>query len=133
MRGARQRRHGRPGPGGGRRDRGHHRRDDPRRGAAVTGQPPAPVASVVGPAGVRRGRLIVSGLAILILVAAGLFVRARIAWLEAPPPDTTTLGSAEQKEYRALRQRAESLEQEIAALRPRGTYIVIDAGRNLLT
>jgi len=82
---------------------------------------------------VRRRRLIVSGLAILILVAAGLFVRARIAWLEAPPPDTTTLGSAEQKEYRALRQRAESLEQEIAALRPRGTYIVIDAGRNLLT
>src|SRR2546428_11332654 len=53
--------------------------------------------------------------------------------LESPPPDTTPLTSAEQREYRALQQRAESLSSQIAALRPTGTYIVIDSGRNLLS
>ncbi len=80
-----------------------------------------------------RGRFIILAVIVLILATAGLIVTIRMARLEAPPPDTTPLGSMEQKEYRALRQRAESLEQQIAALRPRGTYILIDSGRNLLT
>ncbi|OLD63251.1 MAG: hypothetical protein AUI47_09815 [Acidobacteria bacterium 13_1_40CM_2_68_5] len=81
----------------------------------------------------RRGPWIIPAAVVLVLVAAGVIVGIRLSRFEAPPPDTIPLGSVEQKEYRALRQRAESLEQQIAALRPRGTYILIDAGRNLLT
>ncbi|PYT16929.1 MAG: L,D-transpeptidase [Acidobacteria bacterium] len=81
----------------------------------------------------RRGPWFIPAAVVLVLAAAGLIVGIRLARFEAPPADTIPLGSVEQKEYRALRQRAESLEQQIAALRPRGTYILIDAGRNLLT
>ncbi len=68
-----------------------------------------------------------------LLLAAGWFLRARVQRLAAPHPDATPLGQADQKEYRALRQRAAALEKRIAALRPKGTFLVIDAGRNLLT
>jgi len=71
--------------------------------------------------------------ALLVLVLAALFYRMRLLRLETPPPDTTPLTAAEQKEYRALQQRAESLENQIAALRPQGTFVVIDTGRNLLS
>lgn len=71
--------------------------------------------------------------ALLALVLAALFYRMRLLRLEAPPPDTTPLTTAEQKTYRALQQRAESLQSQLAALKPRGTFIVIDTGRNLLS
>ncbi len=74
--------------------------------------------------------LLLAGVALL---AGGLFLRARVQRLRAPLPDATPLGPADQKEYRALRQRAAALEKQIAALRPKGTYLIIDAGRNLLT
>jgi L,D-transpeptidase YbiS len=50
-----------------------------------------------------------------------------------PPPDLTPLTAAEKRELESLARRAESLERAIEARRPRGTYIVIDTGRNLLT
>ena len=84
-------------------------------------------------AGVFKGRRSLLLASLLLLAAAALFVAIRGVPLEAPPPDTTPLVAGEQKEYHALRQRAESLEQQIAALRPRGTYLLIDSGRNLLT
>jgi hypothetical protein len=71
--------------------------------------------------------------AILALVLVALFQSMRLLRLESPRPDTTPLTSVEQKEYRALMQRASSLESRIAALRPTGTYLVIDTGRNLLS
>ena len=80
----------------------------------------------------RRAGL-VSGTLILVLVLAALVYRMHLLRLEIPPPDTTPLTSAEQREYRSLQQRALSLSSQIAALRPSGTYIVIDTGRNLLS
>jgi lipoprotein-anchoring transpeptidase ErfK/SrfK len=80
----------------------------------------------------RGGRLWMVA-TLLALVLAALFYRTRLLRLEAPPPDTTPLNPAEQKEYRLLHQRAESLQGQIAALKPHGTYIVIDTGRNLLS
>jgi len=74
-----------------------------------------------------------SGTLLLVLVLLALVYRMHLLRLESPPPDTTPLTSAEQREYRALQQRAESLSSQIAALRPAGTYIVIDTGRNLLS
>lgn len=89
------------------------------------------------PAGQRPGRIRRTGvffaMSLLLLVLAALFYRMRLLRLEAPPPDTAQLTTAEQKEYRALQQRAGSLESQIAALRPQGTYVVIDTGRNLLS
>ena len=99
----------------------------------MTDWPPEPRASDTGAAGARRGRRSLLLTALLLLAAAALFVVIRGVPLEAPPPDMTPLTGGEQKEYRALRQRAETLEQQIAALRPRGTYVLIDSGRNLLT
>jgi len=85
-----------------------------------------------GPGHIRRaGFFFVT--ALLVLVLATILYRMHFLRLEAPPPDTTPLTPAEQKEYRALLQRAESLQSQIAVLRPTGTYIVIDSGRNLLS
>lgn len=91
-----------------------------------------PDASAPGRSGRRRtyALLLLAG---VLLLAGGLLVRARLQLLRTSPPDATPLGPAGQKEYRALRQRAAALEKQIAALRPKGTYLIIDAGRNLLT
>ena len=91
-----------------------------------------PDAAAPGRPGRRRtfALLLLAG---VLLLAGGLFLRARVQRLGAPLPDATPLGPADQKEYRALRQRAAALEKQIAALRPKGTYLIIDAGRNLLT
>jgi lipoprotein-anchoring transpeptidase ErfK/SrfK len=79
----------------------------------------------------RLGLFLVTGL--LVLLVALLWYRLGRTRLETPPPDPTPMSAAEQKEYRALQQRAESLEAQIKALRPTGTYLVIDTGRNLLS
>lgn len=79
----------------------------------------------------RRAGVYVST-ALVVLLLGALAYRMRQQRLESPPPDTTPLTTAEQREYRALRQRAESLRRELDSLRPRGTYLVIDTGRNLL-
>ena len=89
-------------------------------------QPPAQEARS------RRAGL-VSGALLLVLVLAALVYRMHLLRLESPAPDTTPLNSAEQREYRVLQQRAESLASQISTLRPSGTYIVIDTGRNLLS
>lgn len=81
----------------------------------------------------RRRVLALLLLAGVLLLAGGLLIRARLQRPHQPPPDATPLGPADQREYRALRQRAAALEKQIAALRPKGTYVIIDAGRNLLT
>jgi len=79
----------------------------------------------------RAGFYVVTALLVLTLTA--LLYRMHLLRLEAPPPDRTPLTAIEQKEHHALLQRAASLEHQIAALRPGGTYIVIDTGRNLLS
>jgi cell division protein FtsB len=84
-----------------------------------------------GGVGMRRAGLFLAT-GVLILVFVALFYRMHHLRLETPPPDTTPMSPAEQKEYRALSQRASSLEAQIKALRPTGTYLVIDTGRNLL-
>ena len=93
----------------------------------------APAPPGGGRSGGRRALVFAVLAAAVLLAAAGWIGRARLSRLAPPPPDTTPLGPAEQKEYRALQQRAESLDRQIAALRPKGTYLVIDTGRNLLT
>jgi len=50
-----------------------------------------------------------------------------------PGPDPTPLTAEEQRELRKLGDRARAIEAKIRKLRPRGTYIIIDTGRNLLT
>ncbi|HEU4403660.1 MAG TPA: L,D-transpeptidase [Candidatus Polarisedimenticolia bacterium] len=50
-----------------------------------------------------------------------------------PPPDRTPLGASETREMQGLARRAEALQSRLDGLRPGGTYIVIDTGRNLLT
>jgi L,D-transpeptidase-like protein len=52
---------------------------------------------------------------------------------EPRPPDLTPLDATERQEMRLLSRKAEALERQIAALRPAGTYLLIDTGRNLLT
>ncbi len=72
-------------------------------------------------------------LAGFVLLAGGLILRLRQDRLHPGAPDTTTLGAAEQKELRALQKRATALETQVASFRPKGTYVIIDTGRNLLT
>ena len=81
----------------------------------------------------RARRVIVALLALGLPVVLAVFWSQRLERLEAPPPDTTPLSAAELKEYHALQQRADVLAAQMAALRPTGTYIVIDTGRNLLS
>lgn len=84
------------------------------------------------PGGGSRRLALVSSVLILVLVLAALVYRTHLRRLEAPP-GTMPLSAAEQREFRALEQRADSLSGQIAALRPSGTFIVIDTGRNLLS
>lgn len=72
-------------------------------------------------------------LAGFVLLASGLILRLRQERLHPGAPDTTPLGSAEQKELRSLQKRAAGLETQLASFRPKGTYVLIDTGRNLLT
>ncbi len=95
--------------------------------------------SLDAPGGSGRGTLLLRRdrwwfvATLLALVLAALFYRMRLLRLELPPPDTTPLTPVEQKESRALQQRADSLLSQLAALKPRGTFVVIDTGRNLLS
>jgi L,D-transpeptidase-like protein len=94
--------------------------------------------SLVAPSPARQGtdrarRVVLGAAALGLLIVLAVFWSLRLQRLEAPPPDTTALNAAELKEYRALQQRADALAAQIAALRPAGTYIVIDTGRNLLS
>lgn len=73
-------------------------------------------------------------------IAAVLLGAALAVWIwsgwpsEAPPPpDTTPLSGAESRELAALERRAGALGSSLRALRPHGTYLVIDTGRNLMT
>jgi hypothetical protein len=72
-------------------------------------------------------------LAGFVLLAGGLILRLRQERLHPGAADSTPLGPADQKEFRSLEKRAAALESQIAALRPKGTYVIIDTGRNLLT
>jgi L,D-transpeptidase YbiS len=70
-----------------------------------------------------------------LLLGAALAVWIWSGWPSEvpPPPDTTPLGGAEARELAALERRAGALESSLRALRPHGTYLVIDTGRNLMT
>jgi L,D-transpeptidase catalytic domain len=83
---------------------------------------------------VRRRRLLVIVAALLGLLAALVIVRRiLLAPPAAPPPDLTSLDAAGRREMEGLLRRAGALEEMIDGLRPRGTYLVIDTGRNALT
>lgn len=85
------------------------------------------------PATALRRLVFATGVVLLVMVLAALVYRMRLQRLEGPPPGNTPLSATELKEYRALQQRADTLAAQVAALRPTGTYIVIDTGRNLLS
>jgi lipoprotein-anchoring transpeptidase ErfK/SrfK len=75
----------------------------------------------------------------LLILAAAFSVAALVtwAWIARPfsgptPADRTPLDPQEERELHALQRRAEALDRKIATLRPEGTYLVIDTGRNLL-
>jgi len=85
------------------------------------------------PGGGLRRLAVATGVVLVVIVLAALVYRMRLMRLEGPPPGTTALTAAEQKEYKALQQRADVLSSQVTALRPNGTYIVIDTGRNLLS
>ena len=106
-----------PAPGGG--------------GAPSPGRPPG---SGLDSRGRRRGfgRWTAAGLAALAAAAVVAFVLSRRGPAEIAP-DTTPLTEAERRELRTLARRADELEAQIRALRPRGTYLIIDTGRNRLT
>ena len=79
----------------------------------------------------RQHRILAAAAAAAGLAALLLALRAREP--ESPAPDLTPLTAAEKRELETLARRAESLERAIRGRRPRGTYLVIDTGRNLLT
>jgi len=81
----------------------------------------------------RRG-LAAAGAALAAgLLALAVAQRSCAGGARPVPPDLTPLGSAEKREMEGLARRAAALEEKVEALRPRGTYIVIDTGRNRLT
>lgn len=96
----------------------------------MNGTPPNPT-NVARSAWRRAMPLLV--LAGFVLLAGGLILRLRQERLHPGAADPTPLDAADQKEFRALEKRAAALESQIAALRPKGTYVIIDTGRNLLT
>jgi len=75
--------------------------------------------------------MIVLAVGILALVFLVLLVTRRGP--REAEPDLTPLTESERRELRDLRRRSESTEAKINALRPQGTYLVIDTGRNRLT
>lgn len=76
---------------------------------------------------------ILAAAAIVIVAVAALWVLLRPSELRLPPPDSTPLTAAESRQWRDLEAKAAALEKKIEALRPHGTYILIDTGRNRLT
>ncbi|MGH9748784.1 MAG: L,D-transpeptidase [Candidatus Polarisedimenticolia bacterium] len=70
-----------------------------------------------------------------VILGAALAVWIWSGWRSEgpPPPDATPLAGAETRELAALERRAAALESSIRSLRPRGTYLMIDTGRNLLS
>lgn len=80
----------------------------------------------------KRRSMIVITLALLAALA-GLWWALRPRGLRVPPPDRTPLTAEEGRQWQDLEQKAAALEKKIDALRPRGTYLLIDTGRNLLT
>jgi L,D-transpeptidase YbiS len=67
---------------------------------------------------------------LLAAVAAWIWVGGRAPAPAAPDP--TPLDAAGARELRRLERQARALEGRLRALRPRGTYVVIDTGRNRL-
>ena len=75
------------------------------------------------------------------LAAGAALLATLLAWAgwragrgERPAePDRTPLTQAEQAELRALGRRAAALQERITGQRPRGTWLLIDTGRNILT
>jgi L,D-transpeptidase YbiS len=81
----------------------------------------------------RRARLAAALGAILGLALLVLWLRSGPPRVPPAPPDPKPLDAAGLRELGDLRGRARTLEERIAALAPKGTYVVIDTGRNLLT
>jgi len=82
----------------------------------------------------RSGRRAILAAAVILVVAVAAFrVLLRSTEPRLPPPDTTPLTAAESRQWKDLEAKAADLEKRIDALRPRGTYILIDTGRNRLT
>ncbi len=81
----------------------------------------------------RRARLAVALGAAAGIVLLGLWATSGPPQPEPAPPDPTPLDAVGLRELNALRARARTLEDQIRALAPTGTYVVIDTGRNLLT
>ena len=79
----------------------------------------------------RRRRGIAIAVAVITVVVVVLLVTRRGP--REVEPDLTPLTESERRELRDLRRRAEATESKIRALRPRGTYLIIDTGRNRLT
>ena len=79
-----------------------------------------------------RSRILIG---VAVAAVAGLLIALALRQTSpaARPPDRTPLGAAEQRELRGLLVRAEGLKARIASVRPQGTYVLIDTGRNLLT
>ncbi len=89
------------------------------------------------PAPGRAGRsprwALLAAILILVMAMAALWGLLRPTALRLPPPDTTPLTAAESRQLKELVAKAVALEKRIEALRPHGTYILIDTGRNRLT
>jgi L,D-transpeptidase YbiS len=75
-----------------------------------------------------------AGLAALATAALlALWAAGRLAPPAEPPADLTPLSDPERRELRSLEKQAGTLEKKIRSLRPRGTYLIVDTGRNLMT
>ena len=81
----------------------------------------------------RRGHLAAGAALAAALLALLVGQRSCAGRVRPAPPDLAPLGAAEKRQMEGLSRRAAALEQQVEALRPRGTYIVIDTGRNRLT
>lgn len=80
------------------------------------------------------GRRWAAGLAVLATAALLAFWAAgHLAPPAEPPTDLTPLSDPERRELRSLEKQAGTLEKKIRSLRPRGTYLIVDTGRNLMT
>ncbi|MBI4169250.1 MAG: L,D-transpeptidase [Acidobacteria bacterium] len=80
------------------------------------------------------GRRWAAGLAALATAALlALWAAGHLAPPAEPPADLTPLSDPERRELRSLEKQAGILEKKIRSLRPRGTYLIVDTGRNLMT
>lgn len=78
----------------------------------------------------RRRRALIGGVILAMLVA---WVWAGWPSTTPAPADRSPLTAAESRDLRALERKSRALRETIRALRPRGTYVIIDTGRNRLT